>query len=703
MSPWPTARIDLPTLAVCLAAAAAAISEGRATEPPAPQALAEIVVTASHTPRRRLEVPVSITRLDAGELSLLGATHHAEALNRIAGVMIQRNSGEESLTAIRSPVLTGAGSCGAFLLLEDGMPIRPVGVCNVNELLEVNFEQAHAIEVVRGPGPAIYGANAVHGIVNVLTPDVGELPRRALALEGGPDAWKRVRLEARAAAGGSELGLYGLATHDGGFRADSGFDEAKLNLLFDRRVGNGTLRVRAAGTVLNQETAGFVRRFDAYRDPLLRRSNPNPEAFRDAWSTRLTLLYAATPCRDCDDDLRIVARRSHMQFLQHFLLGEPLEINGQRSVAISLQRAQPLTAATAWRAGIAAERADSDLVESQSGPTLQGSVAARAIRPAGLHYDYTVTATTTGAHASLDWHLADAWRASAALRFERTHYSYDNRMRDGNTAGDGTTCAFGGCLYSRPADRSDSFTNLAPRFDLSYELAPGQRLYGAWSRGFRPPEATELYRLQRQQSIAELDSERLQSAELGWRAERAAWSASVAAFALAKSHVILRDANGFNVSDGRTTHRGFEYEWRWQLAHAWRLSAAGSVAWHRYAFSRAIEGGETIVSGADIDTAPRHLHGLQLGFSIAQLTGELEVSHVGRYYVDASNAHQYPGHTLVNVRAAWDFAPRLRATLRLVNLFDRRYAERADYANGDYRYAPGRERAAFLEVAYAAR
>ena len=40
------------------------------------------------------------------------------------GTLIQRGSGQESLTAIRSPVLTGPGSCGAFLMLENGVPIQ---------------------------------------------------------------------------------------------------------------------------------------------------------------------------------------------------------------------------------------------------------------------------------------------------------------------------------------------------------------------------------------------------------------------------------------------------------------------------------------------------------------------------------------------------------------------------------------------------
>jgi len=71
-------------------------------------------------------------------------------MNRVAGVMIQRGSGQESLTAIRSPVLAGAGACGGFLFLENACR-SGVGFCNVNELMEVNTEQAQAIEILRGP------------------------------------------------------------------------------------------------------------------------------------------------------------------------------------------------------------------------------------------------------------------------------------------------------------------------------------------------------------------------------------------------------------------------------------------------------------------------------------------------------------------------------------------------------------------------
>ena len=92
-------------------------------------------------------------------------------------------------------MLTGAGSCGAFLFMENGVPIRPVGR-NVNEMLEINTEQADSIEVLRGTGTALYGSNAVHGTINVLQDAPAQLPAWQLGIGAGPSDYVRGTLVA---------------------------------------------------------------------------------------------------------------------------------------------------------------------------------------------------------------------------------------------------------------------------------------------------------------------------------------------------------------------------------------------------------------------------------------------------------------------------------------------------------------------------
>lgn len=657
--------------------------------------LEEVVVTATRSPVALERYAGSATRISAGTAALAGATHASELVNRAAGAMIQRGSGQESLTALRSPVLTGAGACGAVLVLEDSIPIRPVGSCNVNELFEVNFEQAAAIEVLRGPASVLYGSSAVHGIINVIPPRPEELPAFGAAAEYGSDAWRRLRLAASHLGERRDLGLVMIGTDDGGWRDASGFEEQKLNAVMEQDLAGGSLRLSLSGSNLDQETAGFIQGEDAYRDPASAKSNPDPEAYRDATSLRLAAQYRGAG----GGELRFYLRSSRMDFLQHFLLGQPVEDNGQDSGGAMWMSAVHAFAGGELVAGVDAELASSTLLQHQSGPTTDGPPPANAIRPAGRHYDYEVGAGVLAGYANWRRPLGARAALEAGLRLEHARYDYDNRMVDGNTDENGVPCP-GGCLYSRPADRNDDFTNLAPRVALLWKPGESTTAYLSLARGFRAPEATELYRLQRQQSVADLDSETIDAAEMGlrWRAETA--SLDLALFHMDKDEVILRDSAGFNVSGGKTRHRGLEYELDWAIAEGWSLSAAGTFARHEYRFTAAVEQGEQITSGNDMDTAPRDIHAMRIGYGAPRWEAELEWLLVGAYWANAANTARYGGHDLGNLRLAFEPARDWTATLRVANLLDTAYADRADFAFGDYRYFPGRGRAYFLELGW---
>jgi outer membrane cobalamin receptor len=250
--------------------------------PAVAETLEDVIVTATRSPAALVTYPGSATRVEAADAALVGSTHAAELVNRAAGAMIQRGSGQESLAALRSPVLTGAGACGSVLVLEDGIPIRPVGTCNVNELFEVNLDQAAAVEVLRGPGSVLYGSSAVHGIINVIPPAAADLPAFGASIEGGSDAWRRLRVVTSQDAADGGLGIAATATDDGGWRDMSGFEEQKLNAAWTRIRDAGTLKVSLSGSNLDQETAGFIEGEDAYRNRAIARSNPDPEAYRNA-------------------------------------------------------------------------------------------------------------------------------------------------------------------------------------------------------------------------------------------------------------------------------------------------------------------------------------------------------------------------------------------------------------------------------------
>jgi iron complex outermembrane receptor protein len=634
-----------------------------------------------------------VSVLSAEEVQRVGAVHPDELFRRVPAVWVSRGSGQEHLTAIRSPVLTGAGACGAFQFLEDGMSIRPGGFCNVNNLFELMFDGAAQVEVARGPSGAEYGGNALNGVINVRT-RVPE-PGARLRIEGGSWAYGRLFTEVGGSAGDVALGLQYAGVTSGGYRDDTGFGDSRLRLAASGNAGAWTWNARVTGTLLEQETGGFVRGEDAYKDDVLRRTNPNPEAYRDAWSLRGSVVAERSVAQGVLS-VSTIARRSQMEFLQHFLPGQPLEQNAQTSFGI-----RPELSGTAawgqWTLGALVDVSDTALFQVQEQVSFPS-------RPVGVHYDYRVEGLTTAAFAGAVLPVSPRLDVLANLRVERQGYDYENRGLDGNTRDDGTPCPGSGCLFTRPADRSDSFTELGYRLGLRFEATDAVALFTNVGRGFRPPQSTELYRLQSGQTVADLAPERLDSIEAGttWTPDDGARvRVDLTLFAQRKRDQILRDANGFNISAGRTRGYGAELVGRFVVNDAHDFAADVGWARHSYDFNRALSAGESITAGDPVDTAPELLASVRWRYRpFTTVESELELYYLDGYSANASNTAFYPGHTVVNWRLAWAPAPQLRFTARVMNLLDRKYADRADFAFGSYRYFPAEPRAFFAGMEY---
>ena len=678
-------RVASLVAALCACFAAAETEQAGAKQP---AVIEEIVVRADASLAVAQGAVASVATVDGDVISLTRANHPNEIMVRVPGVWIARASGQEHLTAIRSGVLAGPGACGEFLLLENGIPLRPSGFCNINNLFEMNTELARVLEVVRGPASALFGGNALHGAINAVTATDAAGWRGSIEL--GPHEYA----QGRATVGGSNWRADALTTSTAGYRDDTGFGQHKLVGGATGTAGGWNVTSTATATLLNQETGGYVGGFEAYDSPL-RRTNPNPEAYRDAWSMRASSAWRRGIVDGRELTVTPYVRRSSMAFRQHFLPGQPLEKNAQSSAGVQLKLAQE--GDWRWTAGALLEGFSAALSERQAGPT-RGSAFLVGTRPAGTHYDYEVDGLTLAAFYDAGIDLGTAVELVASGRLERNSYGYANRHLVGNTRDDGSACGFGGCLYTRPADRDDSFTNFAGRMGLEFSPQPSRQFYAVAGLGFRPPQTTELYRLQRGQVVADLDSETLHSFEAGMRASSASVGVDLAVYAETTNNLIFRDASGYNVSDGETQSTGVELDLQWAPTGGQLFDVVASYARHRYAFTRAAGRGEQIVDGNDVDTAPRWLGSAHWRWQGDGRMSELEAVHVGSHAVNAANTAHYGGHTLLNWRGSWDASRRVRVFMRIINLLDRPYADRADFAFGNYRYFPGMPRQVYLGV-----
>ncbi|GLP96981.1 hypothetical protein GCM10007895_22870 [Paraferrimonas sedimenticola] len=649
-----------------------------------------ILVSASRHITPLNEVVGSATQLSSEALAAVNAQHIQQALVQVPGVTFSRGDGVEYLPGLRSPVQTGAGACGSILSTIDGIPLRAAGFCNINELFEAPTELGASLEVLSGPWSTIYGSNALTGVINVLTPEFGLVGNQA-ALSISDNNYYQFKGLLDTQSGDNEFIAALSHSHDGGYRDSSGYNQQKL--LVKHRYAAGAARVTTSfnASRLDQQTAAYLVGKDSYKDKALSKTNPSPEAYRKAHSLRL----ASQIDQDKGDwawQITPYARHVDMEFLQHFLPGTPIEQNRHSSLGVQ--------SGLQWQwldAGLDLEWTRGELLQYQENPT-QGSDFLQATIPVGKHYDYEVDSLMASPFVQANIQVSDALRLTLAGRYDWQQYDYNNRMNSGRVDEQGYTCGFGGCRYSRPESSKDRFGQFSPKLGLNYRLTQGQHLFTNASRGHRAPQATELYRLQRAQSKADLKSETIDSLELGWRGylERINWQ--LAGYWMQRDNLILRDSDFFNVSGGNTKHRGVEGQFRAQLSQDWQWQINASYARHTYGDIPQLGA----VKGNKVDSAPAVNASSQLNWNAFEgLRATLEWIYVDEYYTDAQNLHKYDGHQLLNLRGQWQISRGVSLNAKLDNLLDTRYAERADYSSfaGD-RYFPGRGRTLLVQLVY---
>jgi len=654
----------------------------------------QVLVTATRVPEDGLKLPLAWSSISEADLELIGHTHINEAMQQVAGAWIARGNGQESLIALRSPVLTGAGSCGAFLVAGDGISLRAPGFCNVNQLFDANTEQAGRIEVIKGPATALYGSNAMHGLINVLSAAPSDELDANLAVEAGPYDYYRAKVRY-----GNTWGAHGLSvringTTDGGYLDDAGYDQQKATLRHDYESELWRVSSVLDYANLNQETAGYLQGYKAYQDQAIKRDNPNPEAYRDARSLRFHSEISRT--LDAANTLTVTPylRDNEMTFLQHFVPWQPVEKNSQDSLGLRAALNTELDRSS-WANGLEVEYTDGRLKEYQQQDFSPN-------QPAGVHYDYTVGATVAAAYSQWRATVRQDWELSAGLRLEYTYYDYDNRT------GDGSACAptASACRFYRPADRDDDFTDWSANLGASYSITPDTITYLRLANGFRAPQTAELYRLQGGQEEANLNSEELNNIEWGLRGNwRQQLEYDLSVYLMHKDNVIFQDSDRYNVSGAKTRHYGAELSLDYRFDQNWYFRLDGTWASHTYDSEINLLGSTANLNGNTIEGAPESFGSARIGWNFPALderdgTLELEWVYMDSYYLDPENEHQYDGHSLFNLRVSAMVDEHWRGTLRMTNLLDEDYAERADFGFGQYRYFVGQPRGAYLEISY---
>lgn len=126
----------------------------------------DVVVTASRTEQLVKEAPAAVEVITREDLDKMGAENLAQALQLAIGIDVSENGMVGNSVSIR-----GAKS-NQTLIMVDGMRIRTENTdetANNYELQRVNMADVERIEIVRGATSSLYGADAMGGVINIIT------------------------------------------------------------------------------------------------------------------------------------------------------------------------------------------------------------------------------------------------------------------------------------------------------------------------------------------------------------------------------------------------------------------------------------------------------------------------------------------------------------------------------------------------------
>jgi iron complex outermembrane receptor protein len=685
--------------------------------------LPEMVVTATREAELLKETPASIGILKPETIRLTGPAHPQQILGQIPGVAISVTNGEGHQTAIRQPFTTAP----LYLFLEDGIPVRPTGFFNHNALYEVNIPMAGGIEVVRGPGSALYGSDAIGGIINVLSSPSEPHPALSLSGEAGSYGWRR--LMGSVSSGNTSVGGFRgdiNLTHTDGWRDRTAYDRQSGNFRWDTQLDADTsLKTIASYTNIDQGTgANTPLPFDLYKGA------PTTNLFSVAYRKVEALRISSQFEKLFGDGLLSVTpyfRNNSMDLNGSFNLNNDPRIEKTESQSYGLL--------TKWRhdfpeffrsrviLGLDLENSPGSRTEDSLTATSTGAAAYRNYTGYTIGrriYDYDVTFKSVSPYLHTEISPLEKLRVTAGARFDSLSYDFENHLPSGTAFNSGAN------FWGQTGSTSKTFERLSPKLGLTYELTKKTSLYGSYNRAFRVPSESQLFRGGRDTTNA-LAQARATSAvllkpikadefEIGLRGELQSFEYTLAAYNLVKRDDIVsyRDtATNITSSSnaGKTESRGVELSLGRKIVKSLKLETSLSYAKHEY--KEWVVNPTTSYSGNEIPFAPRFLGNTRLTWTpLEAFHAQLEWVRIGSYFLQDSNAgstvgvdkgvSKYDGYDLFNFRANYTVTKNVSVFTRVMNIADKRYADSASVASSTAVYSPGLPRTFYggLEVKF---
>ncbi|MDR3712262.1 MAG: TonB-dependent receptor [Puia sp.] len=677
---------------------------------PSDNRLQEIVVSGNRTAQKRTESPIAIATIGKQTIQETKAQRLDFLLNQVSGVNMINLGNEQHEMSIRQPMSTN----NLFLYLEDGIPIRTSAVFNHNALLEMNMAAAQRLEVIKGPASSLYGAEAIGGVVNLITQAPPVYTDGYLGVQGNDQGYRRV--DAQVGTSWGKLGFIAsgyYANQTNGPIQYSDFHKSASTYRLDYHIDNNTTWSNSVTYVDYKsdmygslDSTHFASRnysaqtFFTYRKVFaFRGKSVLTHSWNDHSSTTATFMFRNNsviqnpsyqigsyhtgnkPSNPVSPDtatgnINDNAFKSYGLYLQHIqkfkfldsklVLGLNAELNPQ----------------TFNENFIWVQKKNANGFVNYTSYTSPDSVLA----------NYKTFVTDFGSYADYEFSPFKGFRVITALRYDAFQYVFVNYLP--------------GTLVTGGPSTVTNYGKVAPKIGFTYNYK-GVGFYGNYSEGYVPPQITDVFGKTGNNTY--LDPQTFRSYEVGGWLSLVGnrlyvdWSAYLMNGTNEIINVKLPSGISQSQNAGRTRHKGLEYGLTCRPAKDWLIRVSASNAKHE--FVNYISSGVDY-SGKEMADAPHFFGSAQVTWKPHALKGlrlSAEWQRVGRYFMDNLQQYTYDGFNVANVRAGYQI-PHFEIWVNALNVFNEYYStvSQVSVSGGSaaYTYQLGDPRALTLGLTY---
>lgn len=434
----------------------------------------QMVVTATMTEKEIEKAPGSLEVITSEEIMEMGADTVSQALQEATGLVIETESGR-----VQTPDIRGTGVKHTLVLI-DGRRLS-AGFNDLVDLNHIPVEMIDRIEVVRGAGSALYGSDAMGGVVNIITRKPTERLSAGVSYKYGQDTYRDAESNRFGGFAGNTIGNAGFFA-SGSFEDRNGYDHDGISPDDGDELKNGAAqgRFEYSFNESNSLSAGFEY------------SNDDREGMRD--------FQGEDRLRDAEDErLNYYLRYDGQPGAGNALMLRLAHSDYENNIDMTPAPAEPFNTL------------EHELNEASA--QFSSAFFKNHLITSGIDFrEETRTEKTVRKDDddNIGIYLQDEIQITAPLYI----------------------------VLSARYDRHSEFgSNLAPRTSLVYSVIDNLRLKASWGKGFRAPALSELFSTsyrKRGKEVYEpnpdLEAEESESYDFGIEGEYKAFSGSVTLF-----------------------------------------------------------------------------------------------------------------------------------------------------------------------------